>query len=232
MFDLTIKEYLDAIQDLKIDDFIIFYFTAYFFVTLIQRALGSAVSTHKLSFNPKIMSSLVLVQLFRVLNDSLTSILLEQEPYIKIVFTAFAFVTLIFMFRLTVLSKWGVFRFFYYYHMYRAAWSDKAVQEKRGSLVDIDHTAIFNAAKDLGASRIELKNQIVIDFYISTVLIFHMADLNIFAALLFCVAVWFFASPRIDEITEFTVKHANRGVRGMHKNERRLDGDHAEPIYE
>lgn len=152
MFDMTIKEYLDAIQNLKIDDFIIFYFTAYFFVTLVQRALQFEVDAGQFKTNPKILASLILIQSFKYLDEQISIQFLTTDPYIETVFVALVFVVLVYGAWFLFLSELGLFRLLYAMLVYRRASNQKKQGAKQRQYVDIDLSGIGTMSRALGES--------------------------------------------------------------------------------
>ena len=110
MFDLTVNEYFEAIQNLSLDDFIIFYLTVYFFVNSIQHALGMAVGTDKLKTNPKIAASLILAYTFGIIRDLDPVDSIFPNPYLAIIIQAMILVICTWIFRQLIFSQGGIFQ--------------------------------------------------------------------------------------------------------------------------
>lgn len=229
MFDLTIKEYLDAIQSLKIDDFIIFYFTAYFFVVLVQRALKMKVDIGDFRFSPEILASLILVQSFRKLDELIDVSFMTSDLYVANVFVAMCFVLATYVVWLVFLSELGIYRILYSLPVLRRAIADKKNSANAGRHIDVYFGGIFSSARELGKSNPTIRSHFALDLYISVVLSTVLVQRNVAIGSIFIALVVVFLRPRVLEF----FNHAKRNQRGvLYKNERRLDGDHAEPINE
>ena len=114
MLEITISKYLSLVASLKIGDFIIFYFTVYFFILLIQRALGFKIDTDsQLKTNPRILASLILVQIFNFLHSYIEIPALSQNRYALLVSTGLIFVLGFYLFGFLFLSNKGPLKYIF-----------------------------------------------------------------------------------------------------------------------
>lgn len=211
MFDKTIAEYFISIRALEIDAFITYYFAAYFFVILLQRALMFKVDVGEVRFSPEILSGLILVQLFKYLSENLVVLETISAPFARQICFAIIFVIGIFFVRLLLLSERGLFRLFFYAHAHKVAKGQ--LRQLRGKKFgrgnakyrDVDHAGVWNHSKENSVNSRKFTALFAIDAYISAHLFLVINNLDPIVGPIFLVASLVFITPRYS----FLVKQAS-----------------------
>ena len=229
MIDFTIKEYLNLIESLKFSDLIIYYFSVYFFIILIQRALGFDIETDgRFKTNPKILITLILIQLFQLLNFVLTSLLVNFSYYSSIIATGLIFVFCLFILEKFILSENGVINIFFSYCIKRTANKDllknkdeiKELTDKKDYLqqqrpnINFDDI-VFKKTRVMNKNDVKSralsystkkKNDIqllIMDCYICNILLIKLYPQSKIISLLFLFAAVIFLQPRLSAIKSF-----------------------------
>lgn len=214
MLDLTIKGYVKLIEGLSIHDLIIYYFTLYFFVVLIEKALGIKIETEgKIKTNPKVLITLILIFSFQFVHAKFTVIAGGASTQ-TLLFSGFIFITILFLFKSLIFSEYSMLRYLYLPFINKAAGNqfedsklhlakeieklenNKAMTIENGQLSKADFSPhiddlIANQTYEINTSDIlsqaaikyviNSKDTIVlllIDVYISAVLIYFSFKLN------------------------------------------------------
>ena len=93
MINLSVSQYVAGLNALTIGDLIVYYFTAYIFLVLMQRILGFEFESQ---INPKVLASLILIQFFYFIRSNIGGLNLPNDIYGSYVVTAMLMLICIF----------------------------------------------------------------------------------------------------------------------------------------
>ena len=202
MFDLTVKGYFEAIQSLPLDDFIIFYLTAYFFVKSIQRALGMEIALPgdaiKLETNPKVAASLILAYIFGVTRDLVPLEAFFPNPYLEIIIQAMLLVICVWIFRVLVFSQTGAFQKLFLWEITSKAKKEVEKRTKDPNITttyEADEKRIQEKSKENQKSLLVQQHDFTINLGASIILLCYVGQLSYLVGILFLPFAGYFLHP-------------------------------------
>lgn len=207
---LTVKGYATTISELTIPDFIVFYLTTYFFITLARRACGVPIdATSKLRYNPKILTGLILLYAFLHFSSLASSIILKDLGDIrgKTMLFGFLFILVLFIIEKVLFSREGILKWIYLIPLNRQALKSIFQEEReKGGMYKKDRDNINNEA---GVKAKEIRSALmplVIDLGVSMIVLSSTTSISItivFITGMFCTI---FMLPKVkglgDEIRQ------------------------------
>lgn len=204
MTELTVSQYIDLVSSLKIGDFIIFYFTVYYFVVFIQRTLGFEIDTNgQLRTSPKILASLILFQLFYFLHAFINNIINLNSAFGLAVTTGMLFIVGAYIFEKLFLSNKGIMKLIYRLFITPLAKADLKNKESASNKdMIIDYEAIRNHAESYSTRSRNIAVLILIDLYICTILCYKLFGINMALAGIFFIFSIIFIKPHILEFNK------------------------------